>query len=146
MRNRISIFILLLFIASSCEKISEIDKGNYLFKITVINQGDTGLVKLNVYASIFYPNEQELLWLSASKWRAPEFPERDYILHDYDSVQIRLDSSVYYGCRVDLLIGCHYRDKESNYHIKNINIHDTVETDDGLDMRFTWPVDTFNLK
>lgn len=136
----------MLIISTSCEKIHEHDKGKYLFKATAINKGDTSLVSLNVYASIFYPDEHELLWLSASKWRAPLYPQRDYILHDYDSVQIRLDSSVYGGCQVEILIGCHYKDKESNYHIKNINLHDTVETEDGFDLRFTWPADTLNMK
>ena len=146
MRKRISIFIFLLFIASSCEKNHENDKGEYLFKVTAINQGDTGLVKLNVYAAIFYPDKHELLWLSASKWRAPSYPERDYILHDFDSVQIIIDNSIYIGCIVDILIGCHYKDKESSYHVKNINMQDTIETEDGFDMRFTWPVDTLNTK
>lgn len=146
MKKRISIFIFLIFISTSCEENHEHVMGKYLFETTAINQGDTGLITLNVYASIFYPDGHELLWLSASKWRAPSYPERDYILHDYDSVQIRIDSSVYFGCIVDILIGFHFKDKESKYHVMNINIHDTVETEDGFNMRFNWPADTFNLK
>jgi hypothetical protein len=146
MKKRISIFIFLLLISASCEENNEHVKGKYLFKATAINHGDTGLVTLNVYALIFYPDEHELLSLSDSKWRAPSYPERDYILHDYDSVQISIDSSVYVGCIVDILIGFHFKDKESKYHVKNINMHDTVETEDAFEMRFNWPADTFNLK
>ena len=87
-----------------------------------------------------------MLWLSASKWRAPSYPERDYILHDYDSVQIINANSIYMGCIVDINIACHYKDKEANYHVKNINMQDTIKTEHGFDMRFTWPVDTLNAK
>ena len=146
MKKPISMFIFLLFIANSCEKNHENDKEKYLFKVTALTQGDTALIKLNVYAAIFCPDENELFWLSASKWRAPSYPERDYILHDYDSVQIISDNSIYVGCIVDINIACHYKDKETNYHIKNINTQDTIETEDDFDMRFAWPIDTLNAK
>ena len=139
-------FILMLFITSSCEKNHENYREKYLFKVSAINQGDTALTKLNLYTAIFYPDEHELLWLSASKWRAPSYPERDYILHDFDSVQIINANSIYKGCIVDINIAFHYKDKDANYHVKNINMQDTIETEHGFDMRFTWPVDTLIAK
>lgn len=136
------LMLILFAFLNGCEKESSLAEITYPIKYSFYNDGDTKLQKVVVYCTTVYPKEKLTSWQSTGKWREPFDYDKQYLLHDFDSILIDSDMKAYTNCIYVFDVSLHFLDGKGTGHVKIYSKTDTIHKQADASVKFRWPSDT----